>query len=130
MRHQLLKNPGTHKLFYQVLILQAGYLLLSGQHYIFLMSLAIWKVWIKSFEKKLLKIYFIHLFFNSTWSVVFFGFHLIGIALINLVIILMFIIILMKQYLSRDKMSFYLMIPYLVWSSYALILNSSIFLLN
>ncbi len=89
-----------------------------------------WKVWIKSFETKLLKIYFIHLFFNSTWSVVFFGFHLIGIALINLVIILIFIIILMKEYFSRDKMSFYLMIPYLAWSSYAFILNSSIFLLN
>ena len=96
----------------------------------FLMSLAIWKVWIKSFEKKLLKIYFIHLFFNSTWSVVFFGFHLIGIALVNLVIISIFILILMKEYFTRDKMSFYLMIPYLAWSSYALILNSSIFLLN
>ena len=96
----------------------------------FLMSFAIWKVWIKSFETKLLKIYFTHLFFNSTWSVVFFGFHLIGIALVNLVIILIFIIILMKEYFSRDKMSFYLMIPYLAWSSYALILNSSIFLLN
>ena len=96
----------------------------------FLMSFAIWKVWIKSFETKLLKIYFIHLLFNSTWSVVFFGFHLIGIALVNLVIILIFILILMKEYFTRDKMSFYLMIPYLAWSSYALILNSSIFLLN
>ena len=96
----------------------------------FLMSFAIWNVWVKSFEKKLLKIYFIHLFFNSTWSIVFFGFHLIGIALVNLVIILIFIIILMKEYFSMDKMSFYLMVPYLAWSSYALILNSSIFLLN
>ena len=96
----------------------------------FLMSFAIWKVWIKSFETKLLKIYFTHLFFNSTWSVVFFGFHLIGIALVNLVIILIFIIILMKEYFFRDKISFYLMIPYLAWSSYALILNTSIFLLN
>ena len=96
----------------------------------FLMAFAIWKVWIKFFETKLLKIYFIHLFFNSTWSVVFFGFHLISVALVNLVIILIFIIILMKEYFSRDKMSFYLMIPYFVWSSYALILNSSIFLLN
>jgi len=32
--------------------------------------------------------------------------------------------------LMRDKISFYLMIPYLAWSGYALILNSSIFLLN
>ena len=30
----------------------------------------------------------------------------------------------------NDKISFYLMIPYLLWSSYALILNSSIFLYN
>ena len=96
----------------------------------FLMSLAIWKIWIKSFDKKLLTIYFIHLFFNSSWSIVFFGFHLIGLALINLIIILIFIIILMKEYYTKDKLSFYLMTPYLLWSSYALILNSSIVLLN
>ena len=95
-----------------------------------LMSIAIWKIRKNSFDIKILKIYFIHLFFNSTWSVVFFGFHLIGLALVNLIIILIFIIFLMKEYLIRDKTSFYLMIPYLAWSSYALILNSSIFLLN
>ena len=96
----------------------------------FLMSLAIWKIWIKFFDTKLLKIYFIHLFFNSTWSVVFFGFHLIGVALINLIIIIIFILILMKEYFSKDKVSFYLMAPYLAWSSYAFILNSTIFYLN
>ena len=95
-----------------------------------LMTIAIWKIWKNTFDTRLLKIYFIHLFFNSTWSIVFFGFHLIGLALINLIIILLFIIFLMKEYLIRDKDSFYLMIPYLAWSSYALILNSSIFLLN
>ena len=95
-----------------------------------LMSIAIWKIWKNSFDTKMLKIYFIHLFFNSTWSIVFFGFHLIGLALINLIIILLFIIFLMKEYLIRDKISFYLMTPYLAWSIYALTLNSSIFLLN
>ena len=95
-----------------------------------MMSLAIWKIWINSFNLKILKIYFIHLFFNSTWSIIFFGFHLIDLALINLIIILFFIITLMKSYLKIDKASFYLMVPYLLWSSYALILNSSIFILN
>ena len=95
-----------------------------------LMAISIWKIWINSFNTKILKIYFIHLIFNSTWSIVFFGFHLIGLALVNLIIILLFIIFLMKEYLIRDKISFYLMSPYLAWSSYALILNSSIFLLN
>jgi tryptophan-rich sensory protein len=95
-----------------------------------MMSIAIWKIWINSFNIKILKLYFIHLFFNSTWSIVFFGFHQIGLALINLVIILIFIILLMRKYFSIDKTSFYLMVPYFIWSSYALILNSSIFLLN
>ena len=96
----------------------------------FLMTIAIWNVWIISFNKKILKIYFLHLFFNSTWSLVFFGFHQIGLALINLIIILAFIIFLMKTYFNVNKISFYLMVPYFLWSSYALILNSSIFLLN
>jgi len=95
-----------------------------------LMSLAIWKIWTKTFDTKILKIYFIHIFFNSTWTIVFFGFHKIGLALLNLTIILIFIIILMREYLIKDKISFLLMIPYLAWSVYALVLNSVIFLLN
>ena len=95
-----------------------------------MMSIAAWKIWINYFNFKILKFYFIHLFFNATWSIVFFGFHLIGLALINLIIILFFIILLMKNYLKIDKISFYLMVPYFVWSFYALILNGAIFFLN
>jgi tryptophan-rich sensory protein len=95
-----------------------------------MMSIAIWKIWTVSYDLKILKLYFIHLFFNGTWSVAFFGFHQIGLALINLFVIIIFIILLMRSYLSRDKVSFYLMVPYLLWSSYALILNSLIFYYN
>jgi translocator protein len=95
-----------------------------------MMSIAAWKIWINYFNLKILKLYFIHLFFNATWSIVFFGFHLIGLALINLIIILFFIILLMKKYLKIDKISFYLMVPYFVWSFYALMLNISIFFIN
>ena len=95
-----------------------------------MMTIAIWKIWKETFDSKLLRLYFIHLFFNSTWAIVFFGFHKIGLALLNLIIILIFIIILMKEYFYKDKISFYLMIPYISWSSYALVLNTSIFFLN
>ena len=95
-----------------------------------MMSLAIWKIWINTFDIKLLKIYFVHIFFNSTWTIIFFGFHQIGLALLNLIIILIFILILMKEYFKKDKISFYLMVPYISWSSYALVLNTAIFLLN
>ncbi len=95
-----------------------------------MMSIAVWIIWINFFDKKILKIYFIHLFFNSIWSIIFFGFHSIGIALINLIIILAFIMILMKAYYDKSRISFFLMVPYFIWSSYALILNVSIFILN
>ena len=95
-----------------------------------MMSLAIWKIWIKTFDTKILKIYLIHIFFNSTWTIVFFGLHKIGLALLNLIIVLIFIIILMREYFIKDKISFTLMVPYLSWSVYALLLNSAIFLLN
>ena len=95
-----------------------------------LMSIAIWKVWINFFDQKILNIYFIHLFFNAIWSVIFFGFHQIVLALLNLIIILIFIFILMVIYFRKDKLSFYLTLPYFFWSFYALILNSSIVFLN
>tara|TARA_X000000368_G_C22583904_1_gene516353 strand:+ start:54 stop:515 length:462 start_codon:yes stop_codon:yes gene_type:complete len=95
-----------------------------------LMSIAAWLAWRKTSDKKLLSIYIFHLFFNAIWSVLFFGFHKIGLALIDLMIIIVFIIILMKKYYTKNKLSFYLFLPYFLWSSYALILNYTIFFLN
>jgi len=95
-----------------------------------LMSVATWRVWIKFSDRKILSIYFFHLLFNATWSIVFFGFHQIELALINLIIILIFIIVLMKIYLNKDKLSFFIMVPYFLWSSYALLLNTLIVILN
>jgi len=95
-----------------------------------MMAIAIWRIWINSFEKNILNIYFCHLFFNATWSIIFFGFHQIELALVNLIIILIFIIILMKIYFKKDKLSFYIMFPYLMWSSYAFVLNVAIVTLN
>lgn len=97
--------------------------------YVF-MSVAIWKVWTKFYETKILIIYFIHILFNASWSVVFFGFHEILLSLINLIIILAMIIYLTIIFKSRDNLSFLLMVPYLLWSSYALFLNASILILN
>tara|TARA_Y100000817_G_scaffold143218_1_gene112239 strand:+ start:93 stop:557 length:465 start_codon:yes stop_codon:yes gene_type:complete len=95
-----------------------------------MMSMAIWLHWVSFKERRVLKIYLVHIFFNGIWSIIFFGFHQILIALVNLLIIIIFIIWLMRIYYKTNKLSFLLMIPYLLWSSYALILNVSIFYLN
>ena len=97
----------------------------------FLMTLAIWFFWhSKKRDMNTVYIYFIHILFNTTWSVVFFAYHNILLALINLMILLGLIIILILRFKRVNKVSAYLMIPYLLWSSYALFLNLNLFLLN
>ena len=95
------------------------------------MTIAIWSVWHKNYKNvNIVYLYIIHLFFNTTWSVVFFVFHNILLALINSIIITLFVILLIFKFKKISKLSFYLMIPYLLWSFYALILNFNLVLLN
>jgi benzodiazapine receptor len=95
-----------------------------------LMAIAIWNVWIKSKNINLVYLYFIHLFFNTTWSVVFFGFNQIELALINLIVLILFIVILFLKYKVISKLSAYLMIPYFLWCCFAFLLNLNLMVLN
>ncbi len=96
-----------------------------------MMTLAIWLFWhSKNRDMNTIYIYFIHILFNTTWSVVFFALHNILLALINLVILIILIIILMLRFKRVNKISSYLMIPYLLWSCYALFLNFNLLILN
>ena len=96
-----------------------------------MMTLSIWFFWhSKRRDMNTVYIYFIHILFNATWSIVFFGFHNIFLAFINLVILISLIIILIIRFKRVNKASSYLMIPYLLWSCYALFLNTNLLLLN
>ena len=96
-----------------------------------MMTLAIWFYWhSKNREMNTVYIYFIHIVFNTTWSIVFFGLHQIFLALIVLMILIVLIIILILKFKRVNYVSSYLMIPYLLWSCYALFLNLNLFILN
>ena len=96
-----------------------------------MMTVAIWFYWhSKNRDMNTIYIYFIHIVFNTTWSVVFFGLHKIFYALLVLVVLIIMIIILILRFKRVNMLSYYLMIPYLLWCCYALILNFSLFLIN
>ena len=96
-----------------------------------MMTIAIWLFWhSKSKDMNTTYIYFIHIIFNSTWSIVFFGFHQIFYALLILLILTSLIVILIIRFKRVNITSFYLMIPYLLWCCFALILNFKLILLN
>ena len=96
-----------------------------------MMTVAIWFFWhSKNRDMNTIYIYFIHIVFNTTWSIVFFGLHKIFYALLVLVVLIFLIIILILRFKRVNMLSYYLMIPYLLWCCYALILNLSLILLN
>ena len=94
------------------------------------MAIAIWSAWHKNYNINLVLIYLIHLCFNTTWSVVFFVFHNMVLALLVLIILIALIINLILRFKRVKMLSAYLMIPYLLWCSFALILNTSLIMLN
>ena len=96
-----------------------------------MMTIAIWSFWhSKNRDMKTVYIYFIHLIFNTTWSVVFFVLHKMILALLILIILIYLIIILILSFKRVNLPSSYLMIPYLLWCSFALVLNISLIILN
>ena len=96
-----------------------------------MMTLAIWFFWhSKKRDLNTIYIYFIHIVFNTTWSIVFFGLHQILFALIVLLVLIFLIIILIIRFKRVNLVSYYLMIPYLLWTLYALFLNFNLLILN
>ena len=96
-----------------------------------MMTIAIWNFWhSKNRDMNTVYIYFIHLIFNTTWSIVFFVFHKMVLALIVLALLICLIIILLFGFRRVNMLSFYMMIPYLLWCSFALILNLNLIILN
>ena len=96
-----------------------------------MMTIAIWIFWhSRNRDMNTIYIYFIHIVFNTTWSIVFFGLHQIFLALVALIVLIFLIIILIQRFKRVNLLSYYLMIPYLLWTSYALFLNFNLMVLN
>ena len=96
-----------------------------------MMTLAIWFFWhTKNRDINTVYIYLIHIIFNTTWSIVFFGLHQIFLAMVVLMILILLIIVLIIRFKRVNFVSYYLMIPYLLWCCYALFLNFILLMLN
>lgn len=76
------------------------------------------------------RIYIVQLLFNFSWSIIFFGLHQIFGALIIIVLLLISIVITIKNFSKISKTAGLLLIPYLMWVSFASALNLFIYLLN
>jgi len=98
-----------------------------------MMGVSIYLIWNKLDEQNargVFWLFWIHLFFNATWSMIFFGLHNPMLAFINIAIIWIFIIVLIFKFWKINKWASYLLVPYFFWVSFASVLNYFIWYLN
>ena len=80
--------------------------------------------------KKALWVFVIQLILNALWSFLFFGLQNPFLALVEILLLWLMIFETIKLFKPIDALASKLMIPYLLWVSFAMILNGSIWWLN
>ncbi len=75
-------------------------------------------------------IYYLQLFFNLLWPIIFFVFKWRLFAFFWILPLLIFIIIMILKFYNKNKLAGLIQIPYLLWTLFATYLNLFIYLLN
>lgn len=98
-----------------------------------MMGVAAWLIW-KEFgfkkAKSALIVFLIQLFLNGLWSQLFFGMQELGWALVEIIILLSAIIFTTYLFFQKNRVSGWLMVPYIAWVSFATVLNATIWMIN
>lgn len=99
-----------------------------------LMGIALYIIWKKGADtpgvKSAMTIFFIQLIFNTAWSIVFFGSQNIFAALIVIIILWLLILLTIIFFHRLSSLAVYLLVPYIIWVSFASYLNYMIYRLN
>lgn len=99
-----------------------------------LMGIAAYRIWRLGAKKKAVRqalvLFSVHLAANSLWSIIFFGWQNIPLALVEIILLLGLIIAVALKFYRLDKLSGYLFVPYLIWVSFATYLTYTIWRLN
>jgi len=90
----------------------------------------IWNTPKTGLRQKALAIFGIQLFFNFWWSILFFFFHAVFLSVIDILIMWFLIIYMILLFKKIKPVAAYLQIPYLIWVTFATVLNISILYLN
>jgi len=98
-----------------------------------MMAVAAWLVWSKGGWKSnrwALSAFCLQWLFNALWTPLFFGAHLIGAALLDIVLLWCALLLTLVLFWRVSRPAGALLIPYLAWVSFAAALNFAIWRLN
>lgn len=98
-----------------------------------LMGISTWVLWKQGGMKKAalpFLLYGVQLVLNALWPWLFFGRHDIGPAFFEIIILLAMAILMTMAFARHSRISAILLIPYLVWVSFAACLNYTVWMMN
>lgn len=96
-----------------------------------MIALAGWRVWrIRGLAGAAIAAYAAQLALNLTWSFLFFGGRMIGIALAEIVLLLAVITVNAVLFWRTDRLAGWLLAPYAAWVAFACLLNFAFWRLN
>lgn len=75
-------------------------------------------------------IYYLQLFVNALWSIIFFVFKWRFVAFLWIILLLILVIIMTIRFYHKNKIAGLLQIPYVLWVAFATYLNFGVYLLN
>jgi translocator protein len=99
----------------------------------FLMGIAFFLVWKKAETHNIrvpAALFIVQLVLNALWSILFFGMKNPALGFIEIIIMWIFIVLCILKFYPVSKTAAWLMIPYLLWVSFAAVLNFKIWMLN
>jgi tryptophan-rich sensory protein len=77
-----------------------------------------------------LGLFVIQLVLNGLWTPIFFGLHMIAIALFEIVLLWAAILLTILAFWRISKAAAFLLFPYILWVSFAVVLNAAFWYLN
>ncbi|MCR4311966.1 MAG: tryptophan-rich sensory protein [Candidatus Uhrbacteria bacterium] len=99
-----------------------------------LMGIAAYLVWQRGTKRRDVRIalglFVGQLVLNASWSIVFFGLHSPGGAFANIVLLWVAIVATMVAFARISRAAVWLLVPYIIWVSFAMYLNFAIWQLN
>ncbi len=94
------------------------------------MAVAAWLVWRRAGWGGALAFFGVQLAFNAAWSPLFFGLHRIDWALVDIVALWVTIVATTVAFWRVTPAAGWLFVPYLLWVSFAMVLNFTIWRMN
>ncbi|MBN1157392.1 tryptophan-rich sensory protein [Candidatus Woesearchaeota archaeon] len=95
-----------------------------------MMGISLYLLWIKKSNRTAFILFGIQLVLNASWSILFFGLKVPLYALIEIIFLWFAILMTIIYFYKINKVSAYFLIPYILWVSFASVLNFAIFILN